>query len=321
MTQLGEAISPPDFFSEEKHNEKTCPWHSKKKAPKPDEMEIQAPDEDADSMPANLGEKLGKNLGKKENDEVWLQYKTDQLVKYDVKVKQKRKTKSVQSYSEDEDWEYSYDLQYAPHHLIPGNESLKGSKIVAYLGDDNVIKLYKKGVASKIKDNQTVGYDVNRQENGVWLPSPYALSMKNDWPSLAGIKVVKKRLGERIADETEGFKHAYVAEAIRVSKNRQFHMRHADYSNEVRKVLNKYAEKLRLLAGGDCPEASSSKDKGKFDAPKNLTSRLDVLSANLERLLTGKIWRSPIYTDATLMEEYVKSLKTTKKSEKINKII
>ena len=121
--------------------------------------------------------------------------------------------------------------------MIPGNESLKGSKIVAYLGDNNVIKHYKKGVSSKIKDDHTVGYDVNRAENGVWLPSPYALSMSNQWPSLIGVMVVKKRLGETVANETEAFKHAYVAEAIRVSGNDQFHMRHSDYSNEVRKGL------------------------------------------------------------------------------------
>ncbi|WP_444993946.1 hypothetical protein [Aliikangiella sp. IMCC44359] len=318
--QLGESISIPEFFNDEKHSEKTCPWHSEEKEAKPDQMELQAPDEDTDIMPANLGTKLGKNLGKKENKEVWVQYKADALVKWEVGVKKKEKV--AQTYTYDDEWLYCYELQYAPHHLIPGNESLKGSKVVAFLGDNNVITHYKKGgISTKIKDNQSVGYDVNQRLNGVWLPSPYALSMSNKWPSTDGMKVILKRLGKTFYEQSEEFKHAYVAEAIRVSNGAQFHMRHVDYSNEVKKALNKMGEKLKLMAGGECPEASKSKDDGKFDAPKGLGGNLNKLSGNLKRFLTGSVWRAPLYTDKVLMEEYVKSLKQTKKKGQIDKIL
>src|SRR6185503_4268509 len=139
--------------------------------------------------------------------------------------------------------EVPYDLQYAPHHLIPGNESLKGNAVVCFLGDDPSIEEFKGGQSSVIKEGFSTGYDVNLAENGVWLPSPYALSMKNEWPSAPGINVIKKRKGIDLAETTESFKHAYVAESIEET-GRQFHMRHKEYSTEVQNILGAIAERL-----------------------------------------------------------------------------
>lgn len=58
-------------------------------------MKPQEPDEDTDAMPANLGTQLGKNLGKKDNDEVWLEYRADQVVKYDKKGVKKKEYKLI----------------------------------------------------------------------------------------------------------------------------------------------------------------------------------------------------------------------------------
>lgn len=308
MPQLGETIAIPEILVDEDHDENTCPWHAKEKTTA-EPMDPQEPDEDVDAMPANLGTKLGKNLGKKDDDEIWIDYAPGSTLRYEVSVNGKRKIKSFRTYGQDDEWQYSYALQYAPHHLIPGNESLKGSKVVPFLGDENVIKEFKKNLSSKIKDNMTAGYDVNRAKNGEWLPSPYALSMANLWPPLDGIAAVRKRRkGQLIADQLEDFKLAYVAAAISESGNKQFHMRHADYSKEVKKMLNALGERLRLMAGGGCPLASRSKEDGKYDPPTGITGRLDVLSGNLRRLLIGPVWRSPIFTDDKLMGEYVKSL-------------
>ena len=46
-----------------------------------------------------------------------------------------------------------------PHHLIPGNESLKPSKILDWIFE------------SKGKVKADNGYDVNNHRNGKWLPS------------------------------------------------------------------------------------------------------------------------------------------------------
>lgn len=254
-------------------------------------MEPQAPDEDTDVMPKNLGTQLGKNLGNPPRGEVTIEYKQGTTLRF----KQGRKMKTVQTYSKEDDCIYCYDLQYAPHHLIPGNESLKNSSVVPFLGDKNAIQHF--GTESHIKDGMTVGYDVNDAKNGVWLPSPYALSMSNQWPSDDGLEVIKKRHGQRVANETEALRMAYVAAAIEVSGNRQFHMRHVDYSKEVKKALNAIAERLALMAGGSCPIAAKSENDSKYDPPMGLPSRLNALSGNLRRLLTGSVWRSPIFTD------------------------
>lgn len=295
--ELGESISVPDFVSEDKHNEKVCPWHNPKPSGKSAVMDPQAPDEDTDVMPKNLGTKLGKNLGNPPSGEVTIEYKQGTALRF----KQGRKMKSVQTYSKEDDCIYCYDLQYAPHHLIPGNESLKNSGVVPFLGDKNAIQHF--GTDSYIKDGMTVGYDVNDAKNGVWLPSPYALSMSNQWPSDDGLEVIKKRKGQRIANETEALRMAYVAAAIEASGNKQFHMRHADYSNQVKKALNAIGERMSQMAVETCPIASNSEDDGKIDPPMGLPSRLDALSNNLRRLLTGEVWRAPIFTDK-LTQQY-----------------
>lgn len=297
--EVGESVSVPDFISEDKHNEKVCPWHNPKPKGTSAVMDPQSPDEDTDVMPKNLGTKLGKNLGEAPRGEVTIEYKQGSTLRF----KEGQKIKKVQTYSKEEDCIYCYDLQYAPHHLIPGNESLKNSGVVPFLGDKNAIQHF--GSQSHIKEGMTVGYDVNDESNGVWLPSPYALSMSNQWPSEGGLEVIKKRRGQRIANETEALRMAYVAAAIEVSGNKQFHMRHKDYSNKVKESLNAIGKRLKVMSGNSCPIAKSSQENGKVDPPMGLSSRLDALSNNLRRLVTGEVWRAPIYTDK-LTQQYAK---------------
>lgn len=295
--EMGEKISDSDFVSEELHNEHVCPWHNPKPKGPSAVMDPQTPDEDTDVMPKNLGTKLGKNLGDPPRGEVTIEYKQGTTLRF----KQGRKMKTVQTYSKEDDCIYCYDLQYAPHHLIPGNESLKGSGVVPFLGDENAIRHF--GKTSHIKKGLSANYDVNHAKNGVWLPSPYALSMSNQWPSDDGLEIVKKRKGQRIANETEALRMAYVVAAIEASGNKQFHMRHADYSAEVKKALNAIGKRLKIMIRGACPIAAQSKENGKVDPPMGLTARLNVLSDNLRRLLTGSVWRPPIFTDK-LTERY-----------------
>lgn len=306
MTQLGEAISVDIFIAkDEEHNEKTCPWHDDSESPAAVEMEVPNPETDGDSpsMPKNDGGKLGKSLEsdnqKKPESKITLQFAPDEMLTW----KKGDKALKVRTYSDNDSKEY--DVQYAPHHLIPGNESLSRSDIVSYLGDDKVIKNFAKaGQESFIKDGQSIGYDVNCAENGVWLPSPYALSMKNEWPSDDGKKRILKMKGKEYFNVAVSFQQAYVAAAIEESGSRQFHMRHADYSMQVKKVLNKIAAKLEKMEDGACKIASDSKDDDKLDAPLGLVARLNVFSAQLKVLLIGPVWHEEYYGDDKLMTDY-----------------
>ncbi len=319
--QLGEAVRVLEFISDV-HTESTCPWHQKGKGKKKEMAETDPDDDVPGAIPPNDGGTLGKNLkaatdGPPKADSVWVTYKMDEELRY----KSGKKDKVVQVYQKTKgDVEEEYDLQYAPHHLIPGNESLKGSKVVPFMGDDDSIKKYAEGQASHIKDGFFIGYNVNSAKNGVWLPSPYALSNRNEWPAEPGIKVVKKRLGARQADQTEDFKVAYVAESIKESKGRQFHMRHKKYSDKVRELLKAIAQRMKLMANGECPIASSSKKDGKFDPPMGLVGRLNVLSVNLRRLVTGPVWRAPLFTDS-MTGDYAEDLAETKAKGNIEKVV
>jgi hypothetical protein len=272
MAELGEAVAPPEFVEDAVHNNETCPWHDEgDQPPDPPEMDPQADDEDAavgvvlKPIPANKGKTLGANMGGKDDTEIKVHYPDE------AKVTPEK-------------------LQWAPHHLIPGNASLRGSNIVPYLGCEPVIKRY--GSDSKIKDKQSVGYNVNCAQNGVWLPSPYALSMKNKWPTSQDAKL------------------AYVEASIdQNGGNKQFHMSHTQYSIKVAAILDRLADKLELLtSSGKCDKADSKKS-AKFDAPRALVSRLHQVSDQMKRLLTGPVWRRPMVTDDTLMAAYIEKKK------------
>jgi hypothetical protein len=317
MTQLGEGVDVGVFVSDDKtHSKATCPWHEEPEDSSADPMELQLVDEDSHGpIPANLGKKLGDNLRNAEDpppdaDTVEIAYDEGATIAFKLAGKNKK----VQTYRKVNAEVYEYPLQYAPHHLIPGNESLKGSDVLVFMGDDSVIKGYEPTEASLIKKGRSIGYDVNADKNGVWLPSPYALSNSNKWPSQDGIKVIFQRLGQVAVDEAESFKSAYVAASIRASGGRQFHMRHEDYSYKVQEILNAMGDKINLLAT-KCPVAKDSKEDDLFEPPAGLKGKLNALSSRMKTLLTGVVWRSPFFADH-LSSEYADSLKRARRSSK-----
>ena len=331
MTEIGETVGMLELVSDDKHDEKTCPWpHDDASDDGSDQpMDPQEADEDAKVVPKNLGKKLGDNLNKAGDNppaanSVTIGFK-------DTANFYMHGKKKVRIYEKDNRAEVEYELKYAPHHLIPGNESLAGSQLAAYLGGIDIIEHFKgkgpqKVTESKIVDGKSAGYDVNVARNGVWLPSPYALSMDNKWPADPGIKAIKRRQnvfgrkGEEVGTELEEFKMAYAAASIESSGMRQFHLRHGQYSTEVRNVIDKIASKLIAFGEEDpCPFASDKKNKdsnGKMKkAPTGLPDRLHILSNNLRNLLTGSVWRPPFYLDG-LSEEYIADSQKTGKLTK-----
>ena len=319
MTQLGEGVAIGVFVSQDEvHSESTCPWHAKDEAASADPMDPQLIDEDAHGpIPANLGKKLGDNLDKAgatapARKLISIAYRAGAVIGF----KHAGKNKRVQHYEHVELELHDYPLQYAPHHLIPGNEALKGSEVLAYMGDASVIKAYQPPRASEIKKGKSIGYDVNAADNGVWLPSPYALSMSNQWPSQEGIQALMKRMGQVAVDESESFKAAYVAASIEASGHRQFHMRHEGYSREVKKILNAMADKIDLLSS-KCLVAQGGQADELFDPPAGLKGKINTLASRMRGLLAGAgtqaVWRPPFFTD-DLTEQYAQGLKKVKRS-------
>ena len=324
--EIGEAVDPPEFVNtdEDLHDESTCPWcQPRQKQGESEELAREDPEDDVvGAVPPNDGGTLGKRMTQAGNPRpeivVKIPYQRGSVVRFRSGMKARRFSvyeKRLEDYVEE------YDLQYAPHHLIPGNESLKRSEVVPFMGDADSISEYAGGQSSKIKEGGFIGYDVNSAPNGEWLPSPYALSMRNDWPAERDVEVLKKRMGLEFREITEEFKAAYVAAAIEGS-GRQFHMRHMKYSDKVRAILKAVAERLALMSeNGICPVAKASKSQdGKFDPPYGLVARLNVLSGNLRRLLTGSIWRPPLYADSRT-KEYAQDLAKAKEKFEVEKVV
>ena len=58
-------------------------------------------------------------------------------------------------------WAWKLRIQFAAHHLIPGDASLKKSDLF------NGVKY---GLKKRGQAKGNIGYDVNNRANGVWLP-------------------------------------------------------------------------------------------------------------------------------------------------------
>lgn len=321
MPQIGEAVSPPEFISSLDHDENTCPWHGRAK----DSADPMPPTDGEDDgvMPENLGGKLKENMSEKPPaaDKVRVSFRTVKSLPYTIKVKGEIKERFQPVFQDAEPEEY--DLQYAPHHCVPGNESLKNSPVVPFLGCDAVIANFKgKGLTSKIVDRKTVGYDVNCAENGVWLPSPYAISMgSNLWGAEEGLKALRKSgFGLDAVNMVMNFRSSYVERAIEASGGRQFHMRHLAYSNFVRKILEEIGRKLRLLAAGGCPIIGEKKQGDKFEPPMGLPGRLNLLSGEMRTLLVGKVWRPPVFADGNTLA-YASHLAKAAITDKVKTIL
>jgi hypothetical protein len=133
-----------------------------------------------------------------------------------------------------------------PHHLIPGNESLKkAATLLPWIFAGETI-------------DSDAGYDVNHAANGVWLPSNNAMRGDPAWRDAA-------------------FKRAYVRAAMEVSGG-HFHDRHGSpYSAFVTGVLNKIADRLSVEAAR-CPRCAG---EGAKPPPYGLVERLDGVSRRL----------------------------------------
>jgi len=177
--------------------------------------------------------------------------------------------------------EKPYDVSVAAHHLIPGNAALKQSDLYQskeYLWTDG-------------KVNGNIGYDVNSNPNGEWLPGNYAM---RPWGSGGAAFMAKTGLAPKL----------YAFAAIR-TWNGQFHDAHEDYSTFVVGVLDKIHQKLK--AGKDiwCPKAKEEEDKPENRKPLYiLVNRLHTVSGRMRRMLVFPTanWKKNIWTSRFSLE-------------------
>jgi len=326
MTEIAELISSI-IDMEDKHSEKTCPWHEEKKS---DEGKLEEADieEDVEELKKNNGGKLGDNLEKEtggskrwpQNMKVSLEFSESGTIKVAVKERKKTVNKQLTLYESNDSCDY--DVVFAAHHLIPGNAALKGDEIVQWLGGEDKISAgqNKNGQpSSKIIDSQFSGYNVNNQENGIWLPGPYALSTKKKWPSDDVLKKAKSKgtISNKTKTNCLDFKMAYAFAVIDGTDQAcdqdglsdkekdyvgcQFHFNHREYSEFVQKCLKKVNEKIMGIMIPICPKAKPN-NEGKYNVPYGIVNRLNTISRRIAPYLKGKPWSKYIYTDKSSLQ-------------------
>jgi hypothetical protein len=229
----------------------------------------------------------------------------------------------------------SYKVSCAAHHLIPAQESLKQSLLEEFL--------LRKGTSgpggNAGKCRHDVGYDVNGSQNGVYLPGAYAvtgrkagskrwvaLADSSEWPPPADDEDVaedyevepdKSMLltGGVICDEELSRKWLYVRAATRLARTYsargyggQFHDRHALYSSNVTKALDKLHQLLNTRRPlpqikSSCEKCEDHKrepdtDPDAVPTPFAVVTRLNVMSSKLERAVKGATYHSGLCTSA-----------------------
>lgn len=242
MTELAELVHVAAFGDEAWE----CPF-SHSKNPPPDKPNVMPP---VDGKETNNSATLGSNLAAQSAD----------MATIEIEMLSQGKRKK-------------FNVQYTPHHLVPGNESWPETKLLKWVDK------------SKGFVNADIGYDVNGAANGVDLPGIHGLGASN-WSA-----------------KSPAFQMQYAFAAMAASKpKRQFHDRHPKYSAFVVNTLDAIAEKLESIDPLELPgcgkkNCGGSKQKP-FDPPVYLLGRLQGVAKRLETLLTGdeKHWRMPVFT-------------------------
>ena len=301
MTQLGEMVAV-GFVST---SDVECPFHDKK----------HAHDDAKNNYLAGNATTLGENLADGstgsstvQRDSAAPDHRFRRMQKFvDPDLEYDEETREVQIVKGNEDC--VYPVVYSAHHLIPAKESLK-----------RAAKLHKFIDKGKGKICCNLGYNIDGNENGVWLPGLHAVSRKGlnlwgsaptDLPDEEGVgrkPVVRKELedgkskwtysplaGPRPADgpiafEPTNMKWMYVQKAMTFAKvgTRQFHDRHPEYSSKVCDHLQAVADVLENLVGSGGQEPACPKCKEAIDKPLPPIGLLGLLNKS-SRWYRGKV--------------------------------
>ncbi len=258
MSQLGESALMAKIL-EHKHDDKECPFCQKNEDVKPEGESSKEQDWDDDERTKDdyWTKKIGNNSGTLETNMTnnGEPRPDDWTLKHTVYNCRFKKI----------DLPDNHKITPNPHHLIPGNESLKEAE-----------KLLKWIYASENHIEEDIHYDVNNAENGIWLPSNNSMRGNSDWKC-----------------ETVKLTYANAAQPGRGC----FHDRHIDYSRFVQKLLNKIADKMGHK-DAIC-QYNTEKSGDKFKPPYALVPRLNGVSQRLKSYLVSynpEGYQPPLFT-------------------------
>jgi hypothetical protein len=189
-----------------------------------------------------------------------------------------------------------YPFKVAAHHLIPGDAALANSELYKGYMIEGAQVITPAGRTYEILAN--IGYNVNGNHNGVWLPGNYAIRKKTSPKEGAS-------WGDIVDDPNyQGWCFEYMRACV-AKVGGQFHDSHTKYNAAVLDILDEIHVKLAVHQDGcgDC------KNKKKIYPPYVLKARLYVLSRYLRtklRMRPGK-WKIPWFTSDKFKDTMMKN--------------
>jgi hypothetical protein len=178
-----------------------------------------------------------------------------------------------------------------PHHLVSGNEALKGHAIESWLSKD----------AAGSEVDADSGFDVNAARNGIWLPSITDANRICKWDTEKGRNGKIKRVpaesekGKRMWSKLDDDEKDLIAFAIMEKEELQFHKgNHRNrgeaidecYIEEVQRLLSEikaYTDKAAQL----CDKAKPDKDD-KLPPPLGINGMIyGIASAHMRWHVSG----------------------------------
>lgn len=282
MTEVFEKADVAKIL-EHKHDD-TCPFCRSNETEKPENPKSV----DNSDWEEDPGKRIGNNAGKLENE---MAEKNSDPRPVNWGIRGSDNTQLKLELTENE-----FSITPNPHHVIPGNESLK-----------KVPQLRKWIFAAENHIKADIGYDVNNHKNGVWLPSNNAMRGHRLYTDQKSEQTKQKKDPSYQAKNTPWedekaalpYKKKYAVACMRAT-GRQFHDRHVDYSKFISKVLNKIAQRMDANAKElkSCIYAEDKKQgEDKYDPPYALVTRLNGVSNRFRPyLLLQEGPKSPIFT-------------------------
>ena len=236
--EIGESITVGMIM---KHKKNECYFCRENKEEQPDPVPLSKDDADWEEEDGAL---IGNNAGELERnmrDNSGDPRPTDWFIRETSRHKHKK-----------------HKVTPNPHHLIPGNESLK-----------EVPDLLEWIFQEKGQIKSDIGYNVNNELNGIWLPSNNSMRGDARW----GDERFKVAFAERAMEEAGGL----------------FHDRHlSPYSDFVKEILQKIADRMWGLdvPNPNCEYKTEGESKDElYEPPYALVSRLNGVSLRLRAYL------------------------------------
>ena len=225
----------------------------------------------------------------------------------------KLSAREVQLIRKDKDtW---YPVGFQAHHLIPAAESLARAKtLLKFIRGGNITCC-------------PLGYDVNGNQNGVWLPGKHAVDGNGLDLWKGGAKpspdedggrkkiciadrdgkwsyrlLTGKRPGVPGAFGDDNMRWLYVQKAMNSMGKRQFHDRHPNYSRAVLSHLNSLGSLLQRLSGVARPaikaECGKCRNEERRMPPVALLGTLNGLSEHYRGKVLGSTEDRVFYTSS-----------------------